>query len=858
MRKEKLICVSWLALGFLLSSNLSVAQDNLNLRVDQLLDRINELEGRGGAVSESIEDVRDLEQHKSTSYKEDSTVPQFSTEEKIDELLLRLEQLEGRGPTTEPSPESTKGEQPVMTIESPLPVLGDSDAVGKQSQNELSEGQIRDVPPDHGNKLRTSLQLESAEPQVLNTFDSEDMDLRIDELLERLNVLEKEGEKPLTLQSNETDSVGDDSPSDSIPTPPPIEHIESEESERVPLFPKSFSADLPPSKLAKKGPAFRPIDNEQKSEKDVGGRVDELLQRLDGLESSWNLEMEDIREDGLDPARNLKRGSLEEPTPLPIKELAIDEIEPSSELPPVISPDENVSSQAVGLNQLSEGMPGEENAEINMPHPSSFDVGDRVDTLLHRLKKLESMKKSEAGHKYQATKSNKQFKDHALPKRQNGFDSSPRKEPVLKQTPAVLSRAKERKSSEFRKMAESLKAKPKSQEGWNLLVLRELTLQHSPELLIKKAQVSTSKKSKPALEFGRYPTVKGKVSYNDYTKIASFQTWDSEPYGIFSYGLEGSWVLYDGHKTRKQIKTAELETKEAEWSLVVEEQKVLRQLIDHFFNALNAQVEVYFLGGIDRLIRERLRVYEKQVASGIQDRMLLNKTMRELENLRSQRLTAEHSVEASKSEISFLINADDDFWNNPSRFLSPPEFFMDYQFDPDSSAQAALGKSGVKVAESKYDEIKSGLSPVVELTSKAGYQGKNNIGIDSQGQEFSFGVSLTLPITDYYLTKSKLLKAREEIKQAEAKEYNLLRQQQNQYQSELLKLELAEKNFLLQKELYSLQKDRLEDMNFVSGRGLFDKSSALLEEEELLRRELSREHARIKTIKHKYLLDLIE
>ena len=150
------------------------------------------------------------------------------------------------------------------------------------------------------------------------------------------------------------------------------------------------------------------------------------------------------------------------------------------------------------------------------------------------------------------------------------------------------------------------------------------------------------------------------------------------------------------------------------------------------------------------------------------------------------------------------------------------------------------------------------MSPVFELTSNAGYKGKNKIGFDSQGQELSFGLSLTLPITDYYLTKSKLLKAREEIKQAEAKEYNLLRQQQNQYRSELLKLELAEKDYLLQKELWDLQKNRLEDMNFVSGRGLFDKSSALLEEEELLRRELSREQAKMKTIRHKYQLDLIE
>jgi outer membrane protein TolC len=437
-------------------------------------------------------------------------------------------------------------------------------------------------------------------------------------------------------------------------------------------------------------------------------------------------------------------------------------------------------------------------------------------------------------------------------------NEKPTPQVALPKTASSTDLQKSKKTSNFQKLSESNKLKTNQPHGWDLLILRELVLQNAPELAIKKAQISTTQQSIPALEFGNYPNVKGKVSYNDYTKIASFQTWDSEPYGIFSYGVEGRWVLYDGHKTRKQIRTAELETEEAQWSLVVEEQKALRQLIEHFFNALNSQIELYFLRGIDRLIRERLVIYEKQVKSGIQDRMLLNKTIRELENLRSQKLIAEHSIQSSKSEISFLINADDQFWQSGKRFLSPPEFFLDYEFDPSSSAQVSLGKSAVKVAESKYDEIKSGMSPVFELTSNAGYKGKNKIGLDTQGQELSIGLSLTLPITDYYLTKSKLLKAREEIKQAEAKEYNLLRQQQNQYRSELLKLELAEKDYLLQKELWDLQKNRLEDMNFVSGRGLFDKSSALLEEEELLRRELSREQAKMKTIRHKYQLDLIE
>ena len=87
-------------------------------------------------------------------------------------------------------------------------------------------------------------------------------------------------------------------------------------------------------------------------------------------------------------------------------------------------------------------------------------------------------------------------------------------------------------------------------------------------------------------------------------------------YFLTAWKADGCFMM--GIKPGSKIRTAELETEEAQWSLVVEEQKALRQLIEHFFNALNSQIELYFLRGIDRLIRERLVIYEKQVKSGIQ------------------------------------------------------------------------------------------------------------------------------------------------------------------------------------------------------------------------------------------------
>ena len=833
-----------------------LAQSSLNNQVDQLLLRLDALEG-----VEANEDGRGTRESSnqavvSPEFKDQIDQNKISVEEKIDQLLKRLEDLEDKDLSiiNEPRIETADSLDGMMDPPEPLPQgLNFDEIVSDQAEFDT-------ISPISGVQNSSS----SMPSEFSEKFDSIDMDTRINELLDRLDILEENSAANTNSSDDHDEQIGERFPDNKSETAP-IDFNEfpggnnqqgdpGEMTENSTELNKVLSPDRhnrfgsPPNKT----PPVNP------SEKSVGSRVDELLKRLDSLEDSWS-------DDGID-ASLYEPQSQSQPNDLSIESASAKEAVSIVQDNAAPAAGNHIEIQTDGLSGQSmvseEGLvpfPDRQSSGTTVEKLSNEKFDNRLDELLSRLKKLESIKQQQENRSQRSSNVDLSVKE-SPPNLNFKKPSNEKPKPHVALPEAVPSKdlQKRKKTSNFQQLSESNKLETNQPHGWDLLILRELVLQNAPELAIKKAQVSTTQQSIPALEFGNYPNVKGKVSYNDYTKIASFQTWDSEPYGIFSYGVEGRWVLYDGHKTRKQIRTAELETEEAQWSLVVEEQKALRQLIEHFFNALNSQIELYFLRGIDRLIRERLVIYEKQVKSGIQDRMLLNKTIRELENLRSQKLIAEHSIQSSKSEISFLINADDQFWQSGKRFLSPPEFFLDYEFDPSSSAQVSLGKSAVKVAESKYDEIKSGMSPVFELTSNAGYKGKNKIGLDTQGQELSIGLSLTLPITDYYLTKSKLLKAREEIKQAEAKEYNLLRQQQNQYRSELLKLELAEKDYLLQKELWDLQKNRLEDMNFVSGRGLFDKSSALLEEEELLRRELSREQAKMKTIRHKYQLDLIE
>lgn len=428
----------------------------------------------------------------------------------------------------------------------------------------------------------------------------------------------------------------------------------------------------------------------------------------------------------------------------------------------------------------------------------------------------------------------------------------------LPQDPLPVSQNREFKKLKSNEYADSSKFSPKRQDKWDLFIFRELALENAPELLVKRAQIQVSEKGVSALRFARYPTFKAKVGITNYTKIASSQTWDPDPYSSLNYGVEGRWVLYDGHKARIQTQTAELEIDQSKLSLLLEEQKVLRSLIENYFSVLSAQSKVFFLPQIEAVINLRKVVYSEQIKSGFLDRLTQNKILRELEDVRSQRMNGKMNLELSKSEIGFILNSEESFWEKYDEFSVPPDFVFQKDLNINQSTHGKLGDAGVKIAQSRYNQVKTGQAPILELTGNAGYRGRDKIGIDSNGQELTVGLNLTLPITDYFHTRSKLEKAREEIYKSEADRHHLITQHENQFLSETLKLELAQKNYEFQSELLNLQVKRLEDVRSVSRHGIFDKSRMLEEKEELLRRELSLEEARLTVIKHKYLLDLIE
>lgn len=398
----------------------------------------------------------------------------------------------------------------------------------------------------------------------------------------------------------------------------------------------------------------------------------------------------------------------------------------------------------------------------------------------------------------------------------------------------------------------------KQGNGWRLEVLRELALENSPRISVKKAEFDVQAANIPILEFQYFPTLTARAGIDDYTKIAQFETYsEPEPYNVFSYGFDVKWVLYNGYKLRKQIETAKLEVAKAQRSIYLEEQSVLRELIMSYFDILNAKISNKFFPKIEAFKLKRQSIYEKQVDAGLKDRMFLISVNREIESLRIQKMQNDASIEIALSRMSSLLFVDENFWKAYENFLVPPDLQLGDIIDPDDSLLAQLGEADIEIAKSRYIEIESEHSPTVELVGSTGFRERNQLNFDSNNHEITLGISVQVPVFDHFLTKRKLRKANKEILRAEHGKVNFVNQFKNQWVSESLKYDLANQNLNFHQELLNLQKEKLNDLKSVSSKGVIDKSIPLQEEEEILQREMLMEQAKVNRLRQKYLLDLL-
>ena len=129
-------------------------------------------------------------------------------------------------------------------------------------------------------------------------------------------------------------------------------------------------------------------------EKSVGSRVDELLERLDSLESSWS-------DDGIDASLNEPESqfqpndlSIESASELETENIVQDTAVPTFEKPEEIQTDSLGTQSKVSEEELVP-FPDTQSSGTNLENTSNEKFDNRLDELLNRLKNLEAIKQQQ-------------------------------------------------------------------------------------------------------------------------------------------------------------------------------------------------------------------------------------------------------------------------------------------------------------------------------------------------------------------------------------------------------------------------------------------------------------------------------
>ena len=88
---------------------------------------------------------------------------------------------------------------------------------------------------------------------------------------------------------------------------------------------------------------------------------------------------------------------------------------------------------------------------------------------------------------------------------------------------------------------------------------------------------------------------------------------------------------------------------------------------------------------------------------------------REIENLRVESMQNTTATRLALSELSSLLNVEENFWNFYNNFLIPPKLSSGVMIDPNESLLAQIGETEIEIAKSRYNEIESEFVPTVEL-----------------------------------------------------------------------------------------------------------------------------------------------
>ena len=398
-------------------------------------------------------------------------------------------------------------------------------------------------------------------------------------------------------------------------------------------------------------------------------------------------------------------------------------------------------------------------------------------------------------------------------------------------------------------------AEPVTPVGWSLPVLWQLAATQSPELARARASIEATEAGVKRARLAYMPRLSAQASYQDYLRIASVLTFaEPEPYSIFNVGVELSQTLFDGNKTKHDVSLARDELKQAQLAYEKSAEELLWSLSEQFFDAAVAQIEAAGLAPIEALATARLDVLENQLRAGVVDRLALFRTQGELESLQRTRLEAQLRRRLAESQLTQLLRAQPNFWQQHTDYVVPPAQPVDTtQPLPHQSAAVAMAELSLEMAETRWKQAASGYAPTIKATASASHLSRDTLRFDDRGTDATLGVTVSWGLDSALTARYDRREARAEIAVAEAAFEQARLEHMARVQSTRLRWQQARDTVTLLESSATRQTARVEAVQQAISSGLYDRSFLLTEEQSLRQTELDLQIARIELRRQQYL-----
>ena len=287
--------------------------------------------------------------------------------------------------------------------------------------------------------------------------------------------------------------------------------------------------------------------------------------------------------------------------------------------------------------------------------------------------------------------------------------------------------------------------------------------ENHPDLISAREKLNKSIASKAITKSSNLPQISGDLSGRTSKKEGEDET---EGY---SYGISGRQLLFDGFKTANDIAAASEEVKSARFSYQVTSSNIRLNLRNAFVELLRAQELLQITEDIVRRRKQNLDLVKLRYEAGREHKGAVLTAQANLAQAEFEATQARRNISLAQRKLIKELG-----WTKKVPIEVRGDFEVTYPAEAPDFESMAEDVPSVRQLIAQKDAVKFGLksvkadfSPQVYASASAG---RNASDWPPDEDEWSVGLSLSLPIFEGGSRMAKVSSARAELVRAEAEE----------------------------------------------------------------------------------------